>query len=50
MNNQIDNKAQENESQATTIHCFQGAEDLLSNKDNKDKIKAVLFDLFNIKM
>ncbi|EIE2823880.1 hypothetical protein LC526_001708, partial [Campylobacter jejuni] len=49
MNNQIDNKAQENESQATTIHCFQGAEDLLSNKDNKDKIKAVLFDLFNIK-
>ncbi|ECQ7085856.1 hypothetical protein FZM12_05025 [Campylobacter jejuni] len=49
MNNQIDNKAQENESQATTIHCFQGAEDLLSNKDNKDKIKAVIFDLFNIK-
>ncbi|VEJ07265.1 Uncharacterised protein [Helicobacter pullorum] len=49
MSNQADNKAQENESQATTIHCFQGAEDLLSNKDNKDKIKAVLFDLFNIK-
>ncbi|HEB9348452.1 TPA: SIR2 family protein [Campylobacter coli] len=46
MSNQTDNKFQ------TTIHCFQGAEDLSSNKDNKDnkdKIKAVLFDLFNIK-
>ncbi|EAK2629378.1 hypothetical protein CC188_06885 [Campylobacter coli] len=52
MSNQIDNKAQENESQATTIHCFQGTEDLLeniNNKDKKEKIKAVLFDLFNIK-
>ncbi len=46
MSNQTDNKFQ------TTIHCFQGTEDLSSNKDNKDnkdKIKAVLFDLFNIK-
>ncbi|NHG49959.1 hypothetical protein GRO02_000020 [Campylobacter jejuni] len=52
MSNQIDNKAQENEFQATTIHCFQGTEDLLeniNNKDKKEKIKAVLFDLFNIK-
>ncbi len=48
MSNQTYNKAQENKFQ-TTIHCFQGTEDLLSNKDNKDKIKAVLFDLFNIK-
>ncbi len=50
MSNQTDNKAQENESQATTIRCFQGNEDLLKNIiNNKDKIKAVLFDLFNIK-
>ncbi|HEB9343674.1 TPA: SIR2 family protein [Campylobacter coli] len=49
MSNQTDNKAQENESQ-TTIRCFQGNEDLLKNIiNNKDKIKAVLFDLFNIK-
>lgn len=49
MSNQTDDKTQENKSKATTIYCFQGTEDLLDNKDNKDKIKAVLFDLFNIK-
>lgn len=52
MDNQIDDKAQENQLQDTTLHCFQGAEDLLEktdDKDKKEKIKAVLFDLFNIK-
>lgn len=52
MNNQTDDIAQENKSQEYNFNCFQGAEDLLKNIDNKDKkekIKAILFDLFNIK-
>ena len=52
MSNQTNDKAQENESKATTIHCFQGTEDLLKNindTDKKEKVKAILFDLFNIK-
>ncbi|TLD84874.1 Sec1 family protein [Helicobacter trogontum] len=52
MSNQTNDKAQENESEATTIHCFQGTEDLLKNindTDKKEKVKAILFDLFNIK-
>lgn len=52
MNNQTDDIAQENKSQEYNFNCFQGAEDLLKNIDNKDKkekIKSILFDLFNIK-
>lgn len=52
MSNQADNKAQKNESEVATIHCFQGTEDLLKSiKDTnkKEKVKEVLFDLFNIK-
>ncbi|MCV3431484.1 SIR2 family protein [Campylobacter lari] len=52
MNNQTDDIVQENKSQDCNFNCFQGTEDLLrniNNKDKKEKIKAILFDLFNIK-
>ena len=52
MSNQADNKAQKSESEVATIHCFQGTEDLLKNINDtgkKEKVKTILFDLFNIK-
>lgn len=40
MNNQTDGIVQENKSQ-DYINCFQGAEDLLKNIDNKDKKEKI---------